>query len=102
FGIAIWLLAVPDKRKWFLSPWPYLGAAVALIVFAPVLIWNASHEWASVAYQSSRFVTEHFRIQYPLELIGSQIGIATPSIFILGVLGIVWGYRDGANRSVAV
>ncbi len=102
FGIGIWLIAVPDKRRWFVNPWPYLGAAIALIVFAPVLIWNANHEWASVAYQSSRFVTEHFRIQYPLELIASQIGIATPSIFILGVLGIVWGYGERAYRSVAV
>jgi 4-amino-4-deoxy-L-arabinose transferase-like glycosyltransferase len=102
FGIAIWLLAVPAKRKWFFSLWPYLGALLALLVFTPVLIWNANHEWASVAYQSSRLVTEHFRIQYPLELLGSQIGIATPSIFILGVIGIVWGYRDAARRSVAV
>src|SRR5262249_14933486 len=30
FGIAIWLLAAPDKRKWFLNPWPYLGAVIAL------------------------------------------------------------------------
>ena len=102
FGIAIWLLAVPDKRKWFFSPWPYLGALVGLIVFAPVLIWNANHEWASVAYQSSRIVTQHFRIAYPLELIGSQIGIATPPIFILAMIGIVWGYRDAIYRNVAI
>ncbi len=101
FGIAIWLLAVLDKRKWFFSPWPYLGALVGLIVFAPVLIWNANHEWASVAYQSSRIVTQHFRIAYPLELIGSQIGIATPPIFILAVIGLIWGHKDAAYRSAA-
>ncbi|MBS0385948.1 MAG: glycosyltransferase family 39 protein [Proteobacteria bacterium] len=101
-GIAVWLLVVPDKRKWFFNPWPYLGALVALIVFAPVLIWNANHEWASIAYQSSRIVTHHFRLQYPIELLGSQIGIATPPIFILGVIGIIWGYNDASRRNVAV
>jgi 4-amino-4-deoxy-L-arabinose transferase-like glycosyltransferase len=102
FGIAIWLLAVPDKRKWFVKPWPYLGAIVALLVFTPVLLWNANHEWASVAYQSSRFVTHQFHIAYPLELIASQVGLATPSVFILAILGIVWGRRDPAYRNVAI
>jgi 4-amino-4-deoxy-L-arabinose transferase-like glycosyltransferase len=101
-GIAIWLLAVPEKRKWFFSPWPYLGAIVALAVFAPVLLWNANHEWASVAYQSSRFVTHQFRIAYPLELIVSQVGLATPSVFILAVLGVTWAYRELRYRSAAI
>src|SRR6202011_1558221 len=28
FGVAIliWLAAVPKQRRWFASPWPYLGA----------------------------------------------------------------------------
>ncbi|MFZ2031875.1 MAG: glycosyltransferase family 39 protein [Vitreimonas sp.] len=101
-GIAIWLLAIPEKRKWFFSPWPYLGAIVALAVFSPVLLWNANHEWASVAYQSSRFITHQFRIGYPFELIVSQVGLATPSLFILAVLGIIWGYRAANHRSEAI
>ncbi|MBI3439038.1 MAG: glycosyltransferase family 39 protein [Proteobacteria bacterium] len=102
FGIALWLLMVPDKRKWFFSPWPYLGAIAALLVFAPVLMWNANHEWASVAYQSSRFITHQFKIAYPLELLVSQIGLATPSIFILAVLGVLWSYREPQFRSTSV
>src|SRR5262249_28880710 len=102
FGIAVWLIAAPEKRKWFLSPWPYLGAALGLLVFSPVLLWNASHEWASVAYQSSRIVTHQFHITYPLELLVSQIAMATPSVFILAVLGIVWGYGDRSYRTAAL
>src|SRR6516162_2909405 len=39
FGLAIliWLVAVPKLRRWFISPWPYLGGVVALAVFAPVI-----------------------------------------------------------------
>jgi 4-amino-4-deoxy-L-arabinose transferase-like glycosyltransferase len=101
-GIAIWLRAVPEKRKWFFNLWPYLGAIVALAVFSPVLLWNANHEWASVAYQSSRFSTHQFRIAYPLELIVSQVGLATPSVFVLAVLGAIWGYREPQYRSAAI
>ncbi len=102
FGIAIWLITAPAKRKWFLSPWPYLGAALALLVFSPVLLWNAGHEWASVAYQSSRIVTHQFHITYPLELIVSQIGMATPSVFVLAGLGILWGCGDRLYRTAAI
>src|ERR1700755_2042703 len=43
FGLAIliWLLAVPELRRWLRSPWPYLGGVVAFAVFAPVILWNA-------------------------------------------------------------
>ena len=32
-AILIWLACVPELRRWFLSPWPYLGGLVALALF---------------------------------------------------------------------
>src|SRR6202045_1242889 len=46
-AILIWLISVPKLRRWFLSPWLYLGGLVALAVFSPVIIWNADHHWVS-------------------------------------------------------
>src|SRR6201989_1594452 len=43
-AILIWLVSVPKLRRWFLSPWPYLGGLVAFAVFSPVLLWNAEHQ----------------------------------------------------------
>src|SRR5262252_7357341 len=39
FGVAIliWLVAVPELRRWFASPWPYLGGLLAFALFAPVI-----------------------------------------------------------------
>ena len=34
-GALAWLAFTPRGRVWLLSPWPYLGALLALIVFAP-------------------------------------------------------------------
>lgn len=53
-AIPIWLAVVPSLRKWLRSPWPYAGAALALLVFLPVLIWSAQHDWASFANQYNR------------------------------------------------
>jgi len=32
----------------------WLAACVALLLFAPVLAWNAAHRWASFAKQGER------------------------------------------------
>jgi hypothetical protein len=41
-AILIWLVAVPKLRHWLISPWLYLGGLVALVLFAPVILWNAA------------------------------------------------------------
>lgn len=103
FGVAAWLLLVPENRKWFRSPWPYLGGLVAAVIFSPVLLWNAEHQWASAAYQSSRMVIREWSLRYAFELIGSQIGLATPPIFIMACVGLIWGGGEkGAPRGVHV
>ncbi len=49
-----YLLWEPSARAWLRRPGPYLAAAVALLLFAPVVAWNATHGWASFAFQGSR------------------------------------------------
>jgi hypothetical protein len=91
FGVAIliWLVVVPKQRRWLLSPWPYLGALAAFAVFAPVILWNADHQWVSFLKQiSGRARIEDFRPSYIGELIPTQIAFATPLVFILGAMGL--------------
>lgn len=103
FGLAIliWLLAVPKLRFWLLSPWPYLGGIVAFLVFSPVILWNAEHQWVSFFKQFGRARIENFHPTYILELIPTQIGFATPLVFILGAMGLhVLAWRKfGASAS---
>ena len=78
-----------EQRKWLLTPWPWLSGVIALAVFSPTLIWNAQHHWASVLYQFNRLVVHEWSLRYFGEFFGTQIGLATPSVFILGVMGLV-------------
>ncbi|MBR0968716.1 glycosyltransferase family 39 protein [Bradyrhizobium diazoefficiens] len=87
-AILIWLAAVPKLRRWFLSPWPYLGGLVALAVFSPVILWNWDHQWVSFAKQLGRAKIEDFRPVFIAELIPTQIAFATPLVFILGAMGL--------------
>jgi hypothetical protein len=103
-AILIWLAVVPKLRRWFLSPWPYLGGLVALAIFAPVILWNADHHWVSFIKQIGRARIEDFRPAFIAELIPTQIAFATPLVWILGAMGLYALLRrnSGAQPSRAL
>jgi 4-amino-4-deoxy-L-arabinose transferase-like glycosyltransferase len=95
-AILIWLAWVPKLRRWLVSPWPYLGGLVALLIFSPVIVWNADHDWVSFSKQIGRSRVEHFKPSFIAELIPTQIAFATPLVFVLGAMGLyVLLRRDG-------
>src|SRR6266851_4244300 len=53
-GIVLFLMTEPTSRHWLLRPHPYVAGAVALLVFLPVLVWNAGHGWISFLFQGGR------------------------------------------------
>ena len=87
-AIVIWLAAVPKLRRWLISPWPYLGAIVALAIFSPVILWNAQHQWMSFIKQLGRARVDNFTLAFVIELIPAQFAFATPLVFILGTIGL--------------
>jgi Dolichyl-phosphate-mannose-protein mannosyltransferase len=87
-AILIWLVSVPKLRRWLVSPWPYLGGLVSLVMFSPVILWNADHHWVSFIKQIGRARIEDFRPAFIGELIPTQIAFATPLVFILGAMGL--------------
>ncbi len=100
-GIALWLVADPVGRSWLRRPWPWAGAAIAGSLFAPVLAWNAAHGWASFAKQGGRTGAWHpaQALQYSGELLGGQLGLATPLVFAACVLGVRAAGRDALRRN---
>ena len=87
-GILVWLAAVPKERHWFLSFWPYFGGAIALLMFLPVVLWNAQHGWISLARQFGRVGEGGFTLRFLGEFLAAQLGLATPFIAVLGTAGI--------------
>jgi len=100
-AILIWLVSVPKLRRWLISPWPYLGGLVSLVLFSPVILWNADHHWVSFIKQIGRARIEDFRLAFIGELIPTQIAFATPLVFILGAMGLyaLLRRRDGASAA---
>ncbi|MBU6297936.1 MAG: glycosyltransferase family 39 protein [Alphaproteobacteria bacterium] len=100
-GTLVWLLASPPMRRWLLTPWPYLGAALSLILFAPNLWWNAAHGWETFAFQFGRIEAEDFTLRYLLGFVGAQLLLATPFILVLGVFGATTRWRDERHAMIA-
>jgi 4-amino-4-deoxy-L-arabinose transferase-like glycosyltransferase len=103
-AILIWLVSVPKLRHWLVSPWPYLGGLVALALFSPVILWNAEHHWVSFLKQMGRAHVEDFRPAFIAELIPTQIAFATPSVWMLGAMGLyaLFARRTGNMASRAL
>jgi len=89
-AVALFIVASPRQRHWLMRPEPYLGGLVAAIVFAPVVIWNAQHDWASFAFQSTQRATGmgHWQPRYLAQLIGTQLLVVSP--YLLGVALLAW------------
>lgn len=85
-SLFLYLLISPRDRYWLKTPWPYLGLALAFLVFSPVVFWNASHDWASFRFQSVGRIEESkgFRLSggpaYLLLQIGSVVPLTAPLV----------------------
>lgn len=102
-GMFLFLLISPEDRKWFLRPQPYLAAVIALAIFAPFLLWNHAHDWATFKFNlvtrqsGNSFAPKHFP-----ELLGSQMIAVSPIVMVLGLGGLfkAWqAWRSDKDRS---
>ena len=101
-SILAWLVVVRERRRWLISPWTWAGALVALLIFSPVLAWNAQHQWASLVYQSGRLTVYLRTFRYLAEFLCALVILATPPIFLLGCVGLRPPRRSDGDFSARV
>ena len=84
-GTLIAFLVHPDLRRRLAEPGPYLACLLALAVFAPVLIWNAEHDWVSFYHQAHNGLAASpgWPWERELNLLAGQLAVASPILFIL-------------------
>lgn len=88
-GAVIYLAFRPGSRRTFLQPGPWLAVVIGLVLFSPVIYWNATHDWASFAFQSGRAVGGGFRPEFFAIALLGQILYLTP-----------WVWRDAVSSMV--
>jgi dolichol-phosphate mannosyltransferase len=83
-------------RRFLRSPYLYGGGCLALLVFSPVLYWNATHDWASFAFQTSRRASSLYRFSLHLT-VAYVVCLITP----LGVYAVIREFTDWRLKPAA-
>ncbi len=90
-GILLAIVATTHLRRWLRSPWLYAGVAVAALVFLPVFLWNAGHDWITFTKQFGRISSGHLEpLRFP-EFLATQFLLLNPLIgCFVGLAVVVW------------
>ncbi|MEP6765752.1 MAG: glycosyltransferase family 39 protein [Gemmatimonadaceae bacterium] len=84
------------------EPGPWLASIIALVCFAPVVRWNANNDWISFRFQLNHGLSSAARgnpINRELEMIGGQLGLATPILAVLMIVAVTYAIlRAWRNR----
>ena len=99
-GIVIAALLPGRRVIWKQGLW--ISFAVAAAAFAPFVVWNAQHEWATVAFTFlTRHVNEGFSVRRVVETLGVQAAAYSPGIW-LGAVACAWRPRNALIEWTAV
>lgn len=99
-ALVLLVLLDPELRRQLRTPWPWLGGAVAVLIFLPNLLWNASHGWVTIVVQGRHGLGSQATLRSVLEFLGGLIGGAGVVALPLGLRGILRG-RDSRTIRVA-
>lgn len=85
-----------SQRKYFLTRWPYIAGAIALLIFSPYIIWNITHNFAHL-----EFIRNATRWKYSgitrSDFVLGQILIGGPTVLPIWLSGIYFLFfnREG-------
>ena len=95
FGLALVLgLLAGSRRRHLLTPWPWLGGAIAFAGLVPYLAWNALNGWA----------TWDFWHHYggigtgPVDFLTTELALLNPLAVPLAVAGLVFYLQPAGER----
>ncbi|MDD2876245.1 MAG: glycosyltransferase family 39 protein [Acidiphilium sp.] len=97
-GALLFLLFDARGRRALASAGPWVACLLALIVFSPVLIWNALNQWASFGYQGARATGFGIHPLRPFIVWAGEALFVAPWIFVPMIGLMIGGLRRGADR----
>jgi len=91
-GVLLFILVDRERRGWLKLWQVWVAVVLALVVFSPVIWWNAQYGWASFLFQGQRTVVPgqgtNFLENFG-DLLGGQAAYMAPILFLFAVAGVV-------------
>jgi 4-amino-4-deoxy-L-arabinose transferase-like glycosyltransferase len=85
-GLLLGMFAT-GNRRWLATPWPYACAAVALLVFAPHLVWQAQHGWPTAEFMRNARELKMVA-KSPLDFALEQVLVISPAAVPVWLAGL--------------
>lgn len=102
-GFAVGLLASSQRRQ-LATPWPWLGGALALLLFAPHLWWEHLNGWPTREFMANATATKNVHLD-ALQFLAGQITLAHPlaaPLWLAGLAGLLVAPRFAALRPLGI
>jgi 4-amino-4-deoxy-L-arabinose transferase-like glycosyltransferase len=94
-SLAGLVLATPEYRRWLRTPGPYTTALAGAIVVAPLVWWNATHDWATIrrALVIDAWVHPTGALGNVVAFLASQFAYYAPLGFPILAAGLIAAFR---------
>lgn len=86
-GLAVGLLVTPARRH-LRQPWPWVAVALAGLLFAPHVLWQARHGWPTAEFIRNAQATKIVALA-PAAFLREQVGLIGPVGLIVALAGLV-------------
>lgn len=103
FGLVVGMLLTP-ARRWFANPWLWLGGLVALVIFAPHLLWQVQHGWPTLEFQANARESKNLALPFA-EFVGQQVQMGNPialPLWLAGLGGLLFSNRFARLRPLGI
>lgn len=91
-GIFVGILLTP-QRHWLKTRWPWIGGAIAFLIFLPYIIWNLQHDLAHLEFIRSA-TGEKYASQTPVTFLVGQILLQNPLTLPLWGAGLYFFFSS--------
>ncbi len=97
-------LLCTSQRRLLATPWPWLGGALALLLFTPHLWWQHANGWPTREFMANATANKNVHLG-PLEFLAGQVTLAHPlaaPLWLAGLAGLCAAPRFAALRPLGI
>ena len=96
-GIALGVIVTP-ARRFLKSPWLWGGAALAVLIFSPNLVWQVQHNFVTLQFTATIHSRDVGQGRTASFLLDQLYVCLNPASIYLFVMGMIFYWRDPDGR----
>ncbi|MGH9097711.1 MAG: glycosyltransferase family 39 protein [Acidimicrobiales bacterium] len=91
-------IVIAGPRRVLSSPWLWAGGAIAAVMWAPYLVWQAQHGWPQLTVSRSIAAGSSGTSQPRIQLLPFQLVLISPYLAPVWIVGLLQLFRRSALR----